>query len=419
MTSPSLPARCLLTLLILAFVWSQPLLRGQGGGNPTGLTAQVSGNTVTLEWLAPSAPPVPVTGYVVSAGMSPGTTAVSLPVGNTLTFSVGAPFGVYYVRVAALGASGTLGVSAEVQVVVQPAGLPLPPLSMQATVSGTSVALQWQPNPAGPAATFYQLRAGSAPGQSNIAALTLPATALAFNTTAPPGTYYVRVVAGNAVGIGLPSNEVTVSTAVACTPTAPFTPSATVTPAAVSLRWFARTGPAAAGYRLTAGTASGAANIGVFDFPATTTLISTAATPGRYFVRLAAFNGCGLSAPSNELSFMVPPTNLPSVVGTWDGTITNHVPRSSGRLITNFTLQLNRELPFSSSSAGRFTATGCNHFMLFGGYSSGTGMPFVSMESMACTDGDFGLSFETMSATTIEGPCILGGPSCRFRMTRR
>ena len=41
----------------------------------------------------------------------PGTTMVSLPVGNALVFSVAAPFGVYYVRVVALAASGPIGVS--------------------------------------------------------------------------------------------------------------------------------------------------------------------------------------------------------------------------------------------------------------------------------------------------------------------
>ena len=39
-----------------------------------------------------------------------------------------------------------------------------------------------------------------------------------------------------------------------------------------------------------------------------------------------ALNACGASAPSTEVSFVIPPTNLPSLVGTWAGTITNHTP---------------------------------------------------------------------------------------------
>jgi hypothetical protein len=73
-------------------------LSGQGGGNPTGFTAQVSGTTVTFSWTAPAAPPAPVVGYALQAGSTPGTTLVTLPVGNTLTFPVTAPYGVYYVR---------------------------------------------------------------------------------------------------------------------------------------------------------------------------------------------------------------------------------------------------------------------------------------------------------------------------------
>ncbi len=393
-------------------------LTGQGGGDPTGVTAQVSGTTVTFSWTAPSAPPAPVVGYALQAGRIPGTTIVSLPVGNTLMFAVTAPFGVYYLRVVALAASGPIGVSADIQVVVQPHGVPNPP-TLSATVSGTSVGLQWQPGSPGAAATFYQLQAGSAPGLSNLATLILPASTLVFNTTAPPGTYYVRIAAGNAAGISFPSNEVTLTTAAVCTPTAPSPPTATVAPGTVSLRWFPRTGPAAASYRLMAGTSSGATDIGVFDFPATTTSVGSAAPSGRYFVRLQALNACGASAPSNETSFVVPPTNLPSLIGTWAGTITNHVPRPSGRLITSFTLQLNANPPFAGSTFGRFTSTFCNHVLLAGYFSSSTGAPAVSMESMSCTDGDFGLSMDTISATTVEGRCLLGGPDCGFTMTRR
>lgn len=116
---------------------------------------------------------------------------------------------------------------------------------------------------------------------------------------------------------------------------------------------------------------------------------------------------------------MVPPTNLPSLIGTWDGTITNHVPRGTGRLITSFTLQLNANPPFGGSTFGRFTSSFCNHTLLAGYYSTSTGAPAVSMESMLCTDGDFGLVMETMSATMAEGPCSLGGPDCRFTMRKR
>ena len=168
-----------------------------------------------------------------------------------------------------------------------------------------------------------------------------------------------------------------------------------------------------------AGSASGATDVGVFDFPATTTTIATPAPSARYFVRLQALNACGASAPNTEVSFVVLAHEPAPLIGTWAGTITNHVPRPSGRLITGFTLQLNANPPFAGSTFGRFTSTFCNHTLLAGFYVTSTGAPAVSMESMSCTDGDFGLIVETLSATTAEGRCSLGGPDCRFSMTRR
>ena len=47
----------------------------------------------------------------MKSNSTPGTTMVSLPVGNALVYSVTAPFGVYYVRVVAFAASGPIGVS--------------------------------------------------------------------------------------------------------------------------------------------------------------------------------------------------------------------------------------------------------------------------------------------------------------------
>ena len=71
------------------------------------------------------------------------------------------------------------------------------------------------------------------------------------------------------------------------------------------------------------------------------------------------------------------------------------------------------------SSFGRFTSANCNHTGLADYYATSTGAPAISMESMACTDGDFGLVLETLSATMAEGPCSLGGPNCRFTMKKR
>lgn len=86
---------------------------------------------------------------------------------------------------------------------VQPPAAPTP---LTAHVAGTNVALAWR-NPGN--ATAFELEVGLAPGTT---ALRIPgfastSTALA---NAPPGTYYVRVVALNEQGRGVASNEVRV-----------------------------------------------------------------------------------------------------------------------------------------------------------------------------------------------------------------
>ena len=84
---------------------------------PTGLTAQVAGRSVTLNW---TAPPGGVTGYVLEAGASPGATQLSQAIGSTassLTVN-DVPPGTYYVRIRARNGAGTGPASNEVVVVV-------------------------------------------------------------------------------------------------------------------------------------------------------------------------------------------------------------------------------------------------------------------------------------------------------------
>jgi hypothetical protein len=43
------------------------------------------------------------------------------------------------------------------------------------------------------------------------------------------------------------------------------------------------------------------------------------------------------------------------------------------------------------------------------------------MEQLACNDGgrDFSLHIRAVAGNVYDGTCVLGGPSCTFRMTRR
>ena len=103
--------------------------------------------------------------------------------------------------------------SNEVRVATGEAGPPLPPQALLVTVRDTAISMQWTENPFGPVIAGYQLQAGSAAGIADLGVLPLPATARTFAVDAPPGTYFLRVIAVNAAGASAASNEAVVSPA--------------------------------------------------------------------------------------------------------------------------------------------------------------------------------------------------------------
>ena len=83
---------------------------------------------------------------------------------------------------------------------------PGPPGNLRITLnSGGSIGLAWDAASGNPA--IYQLRAGSAPGATNIGSLDLGAQTAFSATGVPSGTYHLRVVARSACGTGAASNE--------------------------------------------------------------------------------------------------------------------------------------------------------------------------------------------------------------------
>ena len=93
---------------------------GAAPAAPVGLTATVSGRTVTLAWQPPSDEPQ-LDLQQVMAGSAPGlsdlaTVAVSV---SATSYSAAAPLGTYYVRVVADNLCGQIAASNEVQVVVR------------------------------------------------------------------------------------------------------------------------------------------------------------------------------------------------------------------------------------------------------------------------------------------------------------
>jgi predicted phage tail protein len=145
---------------------------------------------------------------VIEAGTAPGASNVArVNVGNTTSFSTEITSGNYFVRVRAQNALGESDPSNEIE--VRTPGTPQAPTALVDLGSGGNVDLRWTSSAGGYAPSGYVIEAGSAPGLSDLARLTV-SNVTRFVTTAPPGVYYVRVRALNATGASLPSNEIVV-----------------------------------------------------------------------------------------------------------------------------------------------------------------------------------------------------------------
>ena len=183
------------------------------------------------------------------------------------------------------------------------AGPPVPPVVATPAVTGSTVGLSWS---AATGATRYQVRAGTSPGGSNAFNGDVGNVTAIKAVNVATGSYFVRVFAVNASGESLASNEVRVDVGVPgpCPPpAAPANLSRIVNGSLVSLTWGAATG--ATSYLVEAGSASGLANLAVIDTGSPILGLQANAPPGTYFVRVRAKNGCGLSAPSNQVTVTV------------------------------------------------------------------------------------------------------------------
>jgi titin len=192
-------------------------------GSPSNLAASSAGGSVTLTWTAPGGGD-PTTAYVIEAGSAPGlANLATFSTGNSSTIfqAAGVGAGTYYVRVRAANGFGTSGASNEAVLVVGglPGVAPGAPSGLTSTVNaGGTVSFVW--NAASGSPTSYVIEAGSSSGLANLANSDLGGARTSMTATGVgAGTYYVRVRAKNAFGIGGPSNEVVlVVGALACDP---------------------------------------------------------------------------------------------------------------------------------------------------------------------------------------------------------
>lgn len=279
-----------------------------GSPLPVLAPAVVNRPNVTFVWTPPASGPAP-SAYALSASLSAGGPPVAqLPVGTQTSFTVAAPDGTFFVRIIAT-VNGATVASNEIRVDVVPPVVPSAPQSFAATVNGNVITLAWaQPASSGGAVvTGYVLEAGSAAGTSNLGTLPFGDVTSFVSPAVPNGSYYLRVRARNAAGIG----AATADTRVVVGPAPSGPPSLTGTGAPggqVSLTWTAPTsGAAPTGYQLHAGSAPGASDVAVLNLPATTTSLAASGVPaGTYYIRVAAASAQGLGDVSNEVTLVVP-----------------------------------------------------------------------------------------------------------------
>lgn len=278
-------------------------------GAPTSFAASASGNTVSLSWAAPAAGSGgAATGYtIIVRGGAGGPIAQTVPVGAATSLAAPVPNGVYHLSVLATNANGPGVESAGITLTVPAAAAaPGSPSGLSANVSGNAATFTWSAAGGGGPVSNYVLLAGATPGfASPIASLPVAGTTVAVGGI-PAGVYYVRVVAQGPGGASAPTNEVTVTIAGAAAPGAPVLNAPSVTAGrTVNLSWSAGGGGAPVSFTLIAAVTPGGAPIVVVPLGGNS--VSFPGVPaGTYYLRLTASNAAGTSAPSNQVTLVVP-----------------------------------------------------------------------------------------------------------------
>lgn len=177
------------------------------------------------------------------------------------------------------------------------------PSLLTAAVIGSTVALSWAPPADSSAMLGYRLEAGTAPGRVDALTLDLGTHPGQVFGGVPAGRYFVRVRARFAASLSAPSNDVEVAIgASAClVPDTVARVTSGVASGVVTLSW-----PPAAGalrHRLLIGESAAAPSLAL---DVAGTALATAAPPGRYVVRVAGVNACGIGRASSPVTVIVP-----------------------------------------------------------------------------------------------------------------
>jgi len=170
---------------------------------PSGLTAVAGGLLASFRWSASAS----ATGYLLEVGRSPGAIEAAIPLPATPSFQTVAPAGTYFARLRAQNACGTSAASNQASLTLACSPGAVVPTGFTATTAGGVATFAWT---GALGATGYRLRVGTVPGASDVGDLPVGGvTTLAVPLGGVPArTYYVRVVAESACGVGVASNEV-------------------------------------------------------------------------------------------------------------------------------------------------------------------------------------------------------------------
>jgi hypothetical protein len=276
---------------------------------PRGLAGSVQGSVVSLSWSAPTG--AAWAGYLLEAGTSPGASDIlQLPLSAATTNVTGpvAP-GTYYARVRAYNSQPAAGPpSNEVVLTVGgPASPASKPQGLRVSVAGTAVTINWNPPTAGDVVNDYLLDAGTSPGASNIVnAAPVGGGFVVTVPGVPPGAYYVRIRARNALGVSVPSDEAAFTVAAPALAGVPTGLRAQVSGSTVTLSWAApRSGSTPTSYVLEAGLAPGSPSL-VQDVGAVGTVSIPGTPAGTYYVRARAKNAAGVGPPTADIRVIVP-----------------------------------------------------------------------------------------------------------------
>jgi hypothetical protein len=183
------------------------------------LKAIVTGSTVLFVW-EPPASGDSVTTYMLEAGSSTAASNLaSFSAGDATMYRANVPLGTYYVRVRAVNAAGAGPASDDIAVRVADATPCAGPPAMPQDFGGFfdvirgATSIELSTYALGPANSFI-VEIGSASGRTDLWTYEKAASenrlALMLYGTVPRGSYFVRVRARNACGIGEPSNEVVI-----------------------------------------------------------------------------------------------------------------------------------------------------------------------------------------------------------------